>query len=191
MKKIIIALVWAFPSFVCIAQDASTSSTSPTSSEKTISEYSSSSIGLGLGLDYGGIGVKLSLMPSQGFALFGSLGYNIVGAGYNVGATVKLAPAKRVCPTLTGMYGYNALIIVKDDYNNSRYEKTYYGPSFGVGVEFHNRYKNTNFFNLELLIPIRSSKYHDTLDDLKNAGADITGGLPFTVSLGYHFGFRK
>ncbi len=72
-------------------------------------------IGLGLGLDYGGIGGRFTVLTSQRFGLFAGLGYNLHGAELQWrGGVVRLAPDKRVCPTLHAMYGYNAVIVIKE-----------------------------------------------------------------------------
>jgi hypothetical protein len=152
---------------------------------------SKANIGLGLGLDYGGIGGRFSFQATPAFALFAGLGYNLAGAGFNAGGIVRLSPDKRITPTLLAMYGYNAAIIVKgDDFDETVFSKTYYGPSFGGGVEFHSWHKRRNFINLQLLVPIRSSEFHDTMDALKaDPFIEINEPWPVTISVGYHWGF--
>jgi hypothetical protein len=142
-------------------------------------------IGLGLGLDYGGIGGRLSFVPAKNIAIFGAIGYNFNGAGYNGGIIVRMAPDKKVCPFLIGMYGYNAVIVIegRDEAN-----KTYYGASFGGGIELHRRDK-PNFWNFGLAFPVRSQEYRDAMDRLRNdPSIELTEPLPFTISVGYHFG---
>src|SRR5690554_1095665 len=51
--------------------------------------------GLGIGLDYGGIGAKVEYLPIKNVGVFGSLGYNLLNVGWNVGATYKIMPDKR------------------------------------------------------------------------------------------------
>jgi hypothetical protein len=152
---------------------------------------SKANLGLGLGLDYGGIGGRFSFQPSSSLALFAGLGYNFAGAGFNAGGIVRLAPEKRITPTLLAMYGYNAVIVVKgDDFDETVFSRTYYGPSFGAGVEFHQWHKRGNFFNLQLLVPVRSRKFHDDMDALKASEfIDINEPWPVTICLGYHWGF--
>lgn len=50
--------------------------------------------GFGLGIDYGGIGGRLSVLPVKQAILFGGLGYNFDGLGYNVGAGFRFSPEK-------------------------------------------------------------------------------------------------
>jgi hypothetical protein len=140
--------------------------------------------GVGFGLDYGGIGVQLAFMPIKSIALFGALGYNLDGAGYNAGISFLLMPSKKVCPKLVAMYGYNAVIVIK---GADQYNKTYLGPSIGGGVQI-NTGNNQNFINVELLIPFRSSEFSNDMKALQN-NSSITGlrdPLPFTISVGYH-----
>src|SRR5688572_12405860 len=84
-------------------------------------------LGLGLGLGYGGTGLRLSALPIKNVSLFGAAGYNLVKVGFNFGGAIRLLPDKRVTPTLVGMYGYNAVIVVQ---GAEEFNKTYYGPSF-------------------------------------------------------------
>jgi hypothetical protein len=140
-------------------------------------------IGIGLGIDYGGIGGKLTFRPTPYVGLFGALGYNIVGAGYNVGAIVRILPEAKVCPYVSFMYGYNATIIIE---GMSSENKIYYGTSLGGGIELQK--KNNRFWNFGFVIPFRSQEYNDDIDALKNnSSIELTEPLPFQISVGYHF----
>jgi hypothetical protein len=141
-------------------------------------------LGFGLGLDYGGIGAQLGFLPVKSVSIFGSIGYNLVSAGYNGGIAFLLAPNKKVCPKFVAMYGYNAVIVVQ---GTSQYNKTYYGPSIGGGIHINMR-NDQNFINIELFVPFRSSEFSNDLKALKNnsAIADVRDPLPVTFSIGYH-----
>lgn len=145
-------------------------------------------VGLGIGLDYGGLGAKFSVFPIKNFGLFGGVGYNLVKAGVNGGGIVRILPAKKVCPYLTGMYGYNAIAVIS---GGPQYNKVFYGPTFGGGIELRFR-NNQNFMNFGLLIPIRSEEFYDYADYLSNLPGitDITEPPPFGISVGYHFKFQ-
>lgn len=145
-------------------------------------------VGLGVGLDYGGLGGKFTFLPGEKVGLFAGLGYNLDGAGYNLGALYKFSTDKRVRPYATAMYGYNGVISVEDSDGNTEAE-TYYGFSLGAGIELKSRKNEKNFWNFELLIPFRSSEFHDDLDTLKDIGYDVTDPWPINFSIGYHFGF--
>jgi hypothetical protein len=142
-------------------------------------------LGVGLGLDYGGIGARLSVLPVRAVALFGAIGYNLNGAGFNAGASFQLLPKKKLTPTIKLMYGYNAVIVVK---GTDQYNKTYNGVSFGGGIQLKSKSGN-NFFSAALLIPIRSREYYDDVENLLN-NSQVTGVTelpPIAISVGYHF----
>jgi hypothetical protein len=142
-------------------------------------------LGVGIGLDYGGVGARLSVLPLRAVALFGAVGYNFNGAGFNGGVSFQLLPKKRVTPTLKVMYGYNAVIVVK---GADQYNKTYNGLTFGGGIQLKSRNGN-NFFSAALLIPIRSQEFHYDMNALQN-NSSITGLTdlpPIAISIGYHF----
>jgi hypothetical protein len=120
--------------------------------------------------------------PVKWVALFGAIGYNLNGAGYNGGLVFRVLPDKKVCPYVTGMYGYNAVIVIE---GLSERNKTYFGPSLGGGIEL--RMRNRNFWNFGLLFPFRSAEFRDDFDDLKNnPSIEITEPLPVQISVGYH-----
>jgi hypothetical protein len=140
--------------------------------------------GVGLGIDYGGIGGKLSFVPTPHVAIFGSIGYNLNGAGYNGGVIFRILPERKVCPYGSFMYGYNAVIIID---GMEEANKTYYGGSISAGIELHRREK-PNFWNFGLIVPIRSQEFRDDMDALKrNPNVEITEALPFGITVGYHF----
>jgi hypothetical protein len=146
--------------------------------------------GFGLGIDYGGIGGRLTAVPVKQAFFFGDLGYNIDGAGYNVGAGFRFSPEKKGCPYFLAMYGYNAVVIV---FINSQYQKqynkTFYGPSAGFGLEQRARKNAKNYFNMELLYLFRSQKFKDYKTKLENDLGATFLSLPVSFSIGYHVGF--
>src|SRR5688572_20737664 len=81
-------------------------------------------IGLGIGLDYGGIGGRVTFLPVKPLAVFAGVGYALVDFGYNLGAQLRIIPDNKFCPTFGVMYGYNGVIKVQ---NASTYDKIYYG----------------------------------------------------------------
>ena len=147
--------------------------------------YPSLNIGFGAGMDYGGFGARATVVTIERIEIFGAIGYNLLGAGVNFGMDCRLAPKSRICPYIGAMYGYNAVIIVD---GTDEYDKTYYGPSFNLGLEFWSR-RRPRFFNLELIVPVRSEEYHDSMKDLKNNQGVVfeTEPLPIAFSIGYHF----
>jgi hypothetical protein len=177
MKKTAIILAFCFIGLALHSQD-------PAVVAPVFPRYN---IGFGAGIDYGGFGGRFTVLTSQRLEFFGAVGYNLLGIGLNAGVDLRLMPMSRICPYLGAMYGYNAVIkIIGSEINN----QTYYGPSFNLGLEFWNR-RNTNFFNIELIVPIRPSDYHNDIKNLKNNPNIILKNEPppIGISLGYHFAF--
>ncbi|MBI5218328.1 MAG: hypothetical protein HY958_05305 [Bacteroidia bacterium] len=144
-------------------------------------------IGLGFGMDYGGFGARFAYLPVKHFAVFAAGGYVLIGFGYNAGISLRTLPDKKICPYISAMYGYNAVMQVT---GAPQYNKIYYGPSFSLGFEFRSS-KLKNYFNAELLVPIRSQEYESDIDALKRNPLIKITSLPPPVgfSLGYHFVF--
>lgn len=156
--------------------------------EQRTEQTSSFNLGVGIGIDYGGFGLKGVFLPSPRMGLFAGLGYNLLNAGYNVGAEYHFVPGKMICPTLLAMYGYNGVIIVD---GTSQYNGTYYGPSIGFGLEVKSKKHPRNFLSFELLFPFREQAYTDAINALKNSpGIQIKSEpWPVAFSFGYHLGF--
>ncbi len=144
--------------------------------------------GTGMGLNYGGFGVNMSIHPHHMIGITGHLGYNLVDANAGVGVNLYLgSPEKVYRPVLKALYGYNAVIIVLDA---SDYNKSYYGPSFGFGNSFRFGQSKRHGFDVDLLIPVRSSAFKDDYDALdEDSNVDITAPWPFNISVGYHLYF--
>ena len=51
--------------------------------------------GIGLGLDYGGIGFKAEFVLTEWLGVFGGFGYNFITPAYNTGISIKLMPQKK------------------------------------------------------------------------------------------------
>jgi hypothetical protein len=149
-------------------------------------ESSQINAGFGFGIDYGGFGARLTFLPIERLGIFGGVGYNLVGAGYNVGAQLRFPSEKRVDWYIPAMYGYNAVLKITGD---MEYEKTYYGFSTGAGIELKSA-SGKSFWNFELLVPFRDPQYQDDIDKWEAMGADFNSKpLPVSFSIGYHIRF--
>jgi hypothetical protein len=179
MKKIIIAALFVFAAVSVQAQEGITTVRSNRSDQF--------SIGPGFGLDYGGIGINALFYPQENIGVFAGAGYDLNGLGYNVGIKARLMTNRRIDPYLLAMYGYNAVIVVADA---SIFNKTFYGPSFGVGMDFRSRKPmKTGYWSLAILVPIRGSEVEAYSDDLEDHhGIKFDNELiPVGISIGYHF----
>ncbi|MBL7851936.1 MAG: hypothetical protein JNN04_13625 [Cyclobacteriaceae bacterium] len=146
--------------------------------QTTTREYSAeTSVGLGLGIDHGGFGMKLTLGATSMVSVFGGLGYNLHKIGYNAGLEFNFTPKERTSGFLSAMYGYNAVLIQPN--NSYKPSETFYGPSFGFGVKSRAR-SSENYFSFQIIYPIRDS-------DFMNA-PKAEKPWPVLISLGYQFG---
>lgn len=176
MKKIFCILSITLCATFCFSQ----------SSQPVAEEPAKANLGIGLGLDYGGlIGARFTYMVVPKFGLFGSVGYVLVGPGFNFGATYKFMSDKRVVPTLGAMYGYNAAVKVTGDFE---FEEIYLGPSISAGIEVKGKKNVRNYWNFELVIPFRSGDYERDMDRLNSMDVDMTDLPPVAFSIGYHIG---
>jgi hypothetical protein len=146
-------------------------------------------IGIGGGLDYGGFGGNLTYYPVKSLGLFGGAGYALAGVGFNAGLKFRYIPEKpdaRVRPFALAMYGYNAAIAVL---NASQYNKLFYGPTLGAGIDLLGKRQKRGYWSLGVLLPIRSAEVNEYIVDLENNhGVDFSSPLfPVAVTVGYKF----
>lgn len=142
--------------------------------------------GLGVGIPYGGFGLQLGQQLSSELDVFGGLGYNLVGVGYNVGLKLNIPSEKRTQFYLAVMYGYNSVIKIK---NLEESNKSYYGPSFGLGLKLKSRRYNIPFWDFSVILPVRNASFKEDQDYYAN-NSGITGftkAFPVLISVGYHF----
>jgi len=142
-------------------------------------------LGLGTGFDYGGFGGKLEYLPTKNFGILGGLGYNLSSVGYNVGATYKFMPDKKVSPNLMLMYGYNAVLKVE---GAPEYDMTSFGVTIGGNLDIMVGDKG-NKWSIGLFVPVRSKKFMDNYDVVKNhPNIEMKNDLmPIAISIGYNF----
>lgn len=152
------------------------------------SEYSYFRFGAGLGIDYGGFGARLTVLPSKYLGVFLAGGYAIAGFGVNGGITLKTAPDSRVSPYVNLIYGYNSAIAI---IGASQHNKLYNGFSLGGGVQLKSRRTPTNYWLFGLVVAFRSSEFDRDFTSLQNSGTvtGLTKPLPVNISVGYHFAF--
>jgi len=148
--------------------------------------YDLVSLGLGLGFDYGGIGGNIIVYPQKNIGLFFGGGYAIVGFGYNAGIKLRLVrESHAVDPFFVGMYGYNAVVYVPD---NTQYNKIFYGPTFGAGIDLHKRGASLGYWTFAIMVPIRNSEVKNYMDKLhNNYGISLSSLFPVGISVGYKF----
>lgn len=139
-------------------------------------------IGVGLGMDFGGIGGKLEYMFADFTGLFLGAGSNFNGLGINGGVMIKPLHNRQVTPYLLGMYGYTGTVKIE---GASQFNMTDYGFSTGGGIEIKTR--NLNVWQIGIVAPFRSQEFRDHYEFLKDH-PDISLNnalLPIQISIGF------
>jgi hypothetical protein len=144
-------------------------------------------LGVGMGLDYGGFGFGLLVYPQRNFGLFAGGGYAIAGMGYNAGIKLRFITKESTSKAVgyvTGMYGYNAAVSVM---NATEYNKLFYGATIGAGVDIRSKNKKGGYWSLAILVPFRSSEIETYLNELEtNYNVERKSDfLPVAISIGY------
>jgi hypothetical protein len=184
MKKVTLYFMLYFL-FIVIQVKAQENSSTPVQTDVI-------SGGIGIGQDYGGFGLNLIAYPQRNIGIFGGVGYNLAGAGYNVGLKFRLIskkPTGKVNPYAVVMYGYNAVIMVTDA---SQYDKVFYGPTAGIGIDLKTHPRSKIYYSFGLNIPFRGSEVDDYMNDLKNNhSVEFKNDLfPVTFSIGFKYIFK-
>jgi hypothetical protein len=150
------------------------------------SQVDKATLGLGMGLDYGGFGGNLLVYPQKNVGVFLGVGYAMIGVGYNVGTKLRLLPKREsgISPFFLAMYGYNAAIGIS---NAHELDKFFYGVNFGIGFDTGIKLTKAGYWSFALLLPIRSPDVDIYMDYLKQEkGAEFKNELlPFGISIGY------
>jgi hypothetical protein len=150
------------------------------------------SVGLGLGLDYGGIGVNLQACLGNSFALSAGVGNSFAGLGYNVGIKVKKNAEKAtngLLPYATLLYGINSIIYVQ---NMGSYNKMFAGVTPGLGLDIRLSKRSLSCLSIGLIFPIRKPQVQQYIDELKSKGVVFGKQLQnVAISVGFRFGIRK
>lgn len=162
-----------------------------TPASNSVISYDRVSAGLGLGLDYGGIGANILMYPHRNIGFFLGFGYNFVKMGVNSGikARVILGNSRdNIGLSALMMYGYNAAIGIKD---YPELGKVFYGFSFGLGIDYKPLGGTDDYAFLGLYIPCRSPEVTKYIDELENSGFQFDRKLsPVLVGIGYRITIR-
>jgi hypothetical protein len=150
------------------------------------SQKGEGTLGLGIGLPYGALGLRIGVNVIHGLNLFGGIGYQLSGVGYNVGLLKDFPSSGMTQFYLTAMYGTNAAIKVS---GLSGYDKLYKGPTFGPGIKINSRKTEGNYWDVGLLFPARSSDYRHDEAVVRNDPriTSFQSPLPVLIVVGYNF----
>lgn len=147
------------------------------------------SLGIGIGGDFGGVGTSSAYYFNRNVGAFVGLGYAFAGVGVTGGVRFRLRSkesTRRLVPVLLGMYGYNTAIYV---IGATQFNKLFYGPTFGGGVDLLSRRRPNGYWSFELLVPVRGKEVAEYMDMLRaTQGVQFDGGLSnVLLSIGYKF----
>jgi hypothetical protein len=149
-------------------------------------------LGLGLGQDYGGVGVQLNVVPEDHICLAVGAGL-LPGAqfGYNVGIQITPVPSWKDPLFICGMYGYTTVLYDRDESGvlavsqligvrtgTDLETSVSNGFTFGLGTRIHAK-DSESYWKLAVLFPLRTGA--------TQRAAESLGMMSVTVSVGYHF----
>jgi hypothetical protein len=162
------------------------------SKEKSKYERHFVDLGVGFGLDYGGlVGAKIAWLPIPYVSVFAAGGYYLFGFGWNTGATWHILPSASrytLRPNIKLMYGVNGGTMVS---GTDKYNKMFFGVTPGAGLEIMFGKSKKNGLDFDLNIPIHGQDFRDQVDAMKAdpAISGVKDPLPVAFSLGYHHEF--
>lgn len=119
-------------------------------------------IGLGMGIDHGGLGIRLDGRIKSRVGVCAGAGFTKAGIGMNAGLIISTRPLQRVRPFISALYGYNTAVLLSDSRGRGASGVIYNGPSLGGGVEFWNA-KGNRFVHFSLMVPVRSEEATDAM----------------------------
>lgn len=146
-------------------------------------------LGVGLGLDYGGIlGAKCSFIPLPFVSVFGSVGLQVGGVGWNTGITWHILPVMSnyaFRPNIKLMYGINSAILVV---GKSKYTQQFTGFTPGIGMEMRFGKHKRSGLDIDLNVPLRSPEFWSHWNEVKDDPdvEDTNEPLPVALSIGFH-----
>lgn len=148
--------------------------------------------GIGIGLDYGGMGCQILGYPQKNIGILLGFGYNGLALGYNVGLKSRLLFRKSnptISPFVLGMYGYNAGVDVKGPTYYTNIQKQFNGYTIGLGLDIRIKPMKFGYFSIAILRPFPSQEYEDYVSGLKNNSRVKLDKEPsiYKVSIGYKF----
>jgi len=149
-------------------------------------------IGLGFGLDYGGVlGFQVGVAPVKHLTLFAAGGYYLLQIGWQAGIKGLIIPktTRHVFrPFLKAMFGCNSAITAQ---GTDEYDKVYMGFTVGAGAELRFGRKKKNGLDFDLNVPLRTSDFWDDFNRMKNDPSleVLQGPVPIALSIGFHHEF--
>lgn len=162
------------------------------SDSNSIISYDRISAGLGLGLDYGGLGANILLYPHRNVGVFFGIGYNFVKTGINSGIKTRIiigsSGSNNIGVSALAMYGYNAAIGVS---NRPDLNKVFYGFSLGIGIDYRPWSGTDDYAFTGIYLPVRKPEVQEYIDHLSSSGVQFDRKLsPVLIAIGYRITIR-
>jgi len=153
------------------------------------------SIGVGIGVPYGVIGINGEVAVHPNFSLSAGVGTTIyAGVGYAVGTRAYLNPAEKMWrPRVSVHYGINSVIAVTDNASglSSGSGEKFSGLTLGIGTLAMFGERRKNGFDFEIVYLATTGGMQDKINEMNASGyyehIDMPGRI--RVMLGYRFGF--
>jgi len=146
----------------------------------TSSSFTENTIGIGLGIPYGvlGVNIDINIVPNLNFT--GGIGTAIVGLGYNFGAKYFFfGVSNSFRPRVLAVYGTNTVLQVV---GASSLDKAYTGLSLGIGGQWMWGESKTNGLDFDIIFIATTGL---DVNDLKNQGTIVEEYGKVKISIGY------
>lgn len=155
---------------------------------ETIPISKTGSLGVGLGMPYGILGINGEYVIYNNVALTAGVGTTMgieAGIGYNIGIKYYLKDiGKTWRPRISAYYGTNGFIEL--DFST---EEVFNGLTLGIGQQWMWGDRKRHGLDLDILYIVTSGVY-DRIDELENEGYEkIEESGRVKLSIGYRYGF--
>jgi hypothetical protein len=151
------------------------------------------SAGVGIGFDYSGFGVGMTIYPQKNIGVFANGGIFLAGPSYTVGLKARYVTKSMIDPYVSFQYGFSGSVSVFDDDGHLVFDKAkiFIKPNVGAGVDIHFTENisisgglTTNTAAADII------KYMDELEDKREAEFKNKLVFPFGISCGLRWRIR-
>ena len=152
------------------------------------------SVGIGIGVPYGVLGLNGEIAIHKHFSLSAGLGSTVfAGLGYAVGARAYLKPAENKWrPRISMHYGVNSLIAVQESSGSVSFDgKKFSGLTIGIGTLAMFGERRKSGFDFEVVYLATTGGMEDEIDKMNASGnySEINMPSKIKIVIGYRFGF--
>ena len=153
-----------------------------------------SSIGIGLGVPYGVLGINGEVAVHPHFSLSAGVGSTLfAGVGYAIGARAYLFPADKVWrPRVSVHYGVNSMIVAQASGDMPKDGKKFSGLTLGIGTLAMFGDSRKSGFDFEIAYLATTGELENEINKMNASGdyehIDMPGKIK--IILGYRFGIN-